>query len=315
MSSASRSAPGLWAITCYFDPCGTRRRLANYRTFRQRLGVPLLAVELVHGDSSDLGEGDADILVQIRGGDILWQKERLLNIALRALPDSCSKVTWIDCDVIFGNERWAAEASALLESYALVQPYAAVHMLPAGWKGGEVATADAESMQLAIASVLASGIPPGVCLKPDPQRPGPRYAFGHAWAARRDLLDRFGFYDACIVGGADRATIGAAHGCFDVVMEMQHMTARQRQRYLAWAEPFSEAVQRSMTFAPGDLFHLWHGSFESRAYYDRHSVLSTFGFDPFEDIVLDANGLWRWNSAKPELRHYLREYFAARDGA
>ena len=40
-----RSA-NLWAITCYFNPVGYRRRLENYRMFRQRLKVPLVAVEL-----------------------------------------------------------------------------------------------------------------------------------------------------------------------------------------------------------------------------------------------------------------------------
>ena len=50
--------------------------------------------------SFDLSEGDADILIQLRGRDVMWQKERLLNLALRALPDECRKVVWVDCDVI-----------------------------------------------------------------------------------------------------------------------------------------------------------------------------------------------------------------------
>jgi hypothetical protein len=53
-----------WAITCYFNPAGYRRRLENYRTFRQRLKVPLVAVELSFGEEFQLASGDADILVQ-----------------------------------------------------------------------------------------------------------------------------------------------------------------------------------------------------------------------------------------------------------
>jgi hypothetical protein len=34
-----RSA-NLWAVTCYFNPCGYRRRAFNYRIFRQRLQAP-----------------------------------------------------------------------------------------------------------------------------------------------------------------------------------------------------------------------------------------------------------------------------------
>ncbi len=40
------------------------------------------------------------------------------------------------------------------------------------------------------ASRYATGVPPAICLAPDTSRTGPGYAFGHAWAARRELLDR-----------------------------------------------------------------------------------------------------------------------------
>jgi hypothetical protein len=51
---------------------GYRRRRANYRLFRERLKVPLVAVELAYGPNFELGEGDAEILMQLRGGDVLW---------------------------------------------------------------------------------------------------------------------------------------------------------------------------------------------------------------------------------------------------
>ena len=39
----------LWAITSYFNPAGYRRRLANFKTFRKHLQLPLVAVELAFG--------------------------------------------------------------------------------------------------------------------------------------------------------------------------------------------------------------------------------------------------------------------------
>ena len=56
------TAGGLWAITSYFNPMGYRRRLENYRIFREHLQVPLLTVELGYGRALDLNHGDADIL-------------------------------------------------------------------------------------------------------------------------------------------------------------------------------------------------------------------------------------------------------------
>ena len=93
-----------WAITSYFNPVGYQRRLQNYRTFRQYLAVPLVTVELSFNGRFQLEHGDAEILVQIPSADIMWQKERLLNLALKYLPESCEKLAWLDCDIVFEDD-------------------------------------------------------------------------------------------------------------------------------------------------------------------------------------------------------------------
>jgi hypothetical protein len=86
-----RRVGGLWAVTAYFNPMGYRRRLTNYKLFRTHLNVPLVAVELAYGPDFELNSHDADILVQLRGRDILWQKERLLNSCAASVADSMQK--------------------------------------------------------------------------------------------------------------------------------------------------------------------------------------------------------------------------------
>src|SRR5437016_4683011 len=98
---------GLWGITSYFNPMRYRRRLSNFRLFRKHLNIPLVVVELTYGEVFELHEKDAEVLIQLRGGAVLWQKERLLNVALSALPSSCDKVAWLDCDIIFDDIGWA----------------------------------------------------------------------------------------------------------------------------------------------------------------------------------------------------------------
>ena len=80
----------LWAITSYFNPAGYNTRLANYRAFRARLKVPLVTVEASFDGRVQLRAGDAEILVQRTARDVLWQKERLLNVALGFLPPRVS---------------------------------------------------------------------------------------------------------------------------------------------------------------------------------------------------------------------------------
>src|ERR1700682_396499 len=122
-TGATRSpASPLWAITAYFDPFGIGHRRDVFRRFRRHLGVPLLAVELGFNNHFDLGPEDAEILIRVRGGSVLWQKERLLNLAVRALPAHVEGVVWTDSDVVFLREDWATAVQRRLQDFEMVQP-------------------------------------------------------------------------------------------------------------------------------------------------------------------------------------------------
>ncbi len=41
--------------------------------------------------------------------------------------------------------------------------------------------------------------------------------------------------------------------------------------------------------------------------------LAEFSFDPYLDIACEACGCWRWNTDKPVLHAYVRNYFASRN--
>jgi len=136
---------------------------------------------------------------------------------------------------------------------------------------------------------------------------------GLAWAARRELLARHGIYDACILGTADRVMAAAALGRFDYGREAILMNGRQWQHYRLWSDPFFKSVQGRVGYVEGRAFHLWHGELRDRRYHERHEGLGRYNFDPFADVALDAGGPWRWNSDKPAMHNYVRDYFAQRD--
>jgi hypothetical protein len=114
-----------WAITSYFNPTGSARRLHNYRVFRQALSLPLITVEWswTKGTGHQLTAEDAEMMIQVSGPDLLWQKERLLNLAIKALPVDCRYVAWLDCDVLFDDPNWHESVASQLNDYPLVQPY------------------------------------------------------------------------------------------------------------------------------------------------------------------------------------------------
>ena len=302
----------LWAVTSYYNPVPYRRRLANYRTFREQLALPLLTVELAYGPAPELGRGDADILVQIHGRDVMWQKERLLNLAVAALPPECDRVAWLDCDIVFEDRSWVQRLEAKLETCALVQPFSRVHYLTRDWTPGMAAETATEFSRLSLIAAIEGGLPP---LDGLAKRLGDRSktsATGFAWAGHRDLVGRHGLYDAAITGAGDRLLASASYGCIDAAADLLMMDDRARAHFTAWAGPWKEALAGRVGALAGDVLNLWHGALEHRGDAERHRALRDLGFDPFGDIALDDAGAWRWASDKPALHAYLRDYFRAR---
>jgi len=300
----------MWAITSYFNPAGFKSRLPNYRAFRSNLAIPLVTVELSFDGRFELAEGDADILVQISGGAVLWQKERLLNIALQRVPAGVGNVAWIDGDLIFERSDWVTEAAAKLEEVPVVQLLTEqVDLEP------DEGRSKAEWRQIApsgrsAASVLKDGkfSHPKQTVSGQARR---SYAWGCAWAARRSLLDAHGFYDGLIVGGASRAIAGTMTGQFEEVITGMQLGPAHAQHYLAWARPFHRAVDGRLGFIDGRVYHLWHGDIENRNYGGRYKGLVEHGFEP-DDIAIGANGAWHWARSKPDLERYLMSHFITR---
>lgn len=304
------SAP-LWVVTSFFNPAGYRRKLFNYRLFREHLNAPLLAVELGYDDHFVLEEGlDAEIVVRIRAGDVLWQKERLLNIGVGALPAACDAVAWVDCDVIFGTRDWAERARATLERADLVHLFHDRYDLPRDTRMERLATWSDPVTCISAVHRLATGTMKPEDLTRNNSVIELKHTCGLAWAMRRAVLDRHGLYDACILGGADRVMLASALGRFDIAMRAGQMNPRRVEHYLAWARPYFASVAGRVDSISGHAFHLWHGELKDRRYDSRMPRLADF--DPFTDIALAADGSWRWSSDRPELHDAVRRYFHER---
>jgi hypothetical protein len=297
-------------VTCLFNPQGYERRIANYRAFRRHLVMPLVAVELSFDGRFALDARDADILVRIDGGDVLWQKERLLNMGVASLPRECRWVSVLDCDIVFEDPDWPARAAERLEASPVVHLFSEAHFLRP--ESGATFCLDGAELWESSARAIRANVSPRECLGPQAGNGRGRHSPGLAWAFRRELLDRHGLFDGCVIGGGDTAVACASWGAFEAVEERHAMNARQKSYYRAWAEPWYESVRGNVDFIDGKLFHLWHGEIADRRAAARHLDLVAHDFDPHRDLARDGNGPWRWASAKPELHRMLADYFAAR---
>ena len=307
----------MWAMTSYYNPARFKRRLANYKIFRANLGVPLVTVELSFGGHFELTENDADILIQISGGAVLWQKERLLNLAIKSVPSHAKNVAWIDCDVVFDRADWMDEAELQLEKVNIVQPYSeVVDLEPDGHRSnfrehcstgrGLVSLINGDARAQIDAATASWGS------LETPTKKARSFPVGIAWAARRAILENHGLYDAMIVGGADRAMLYAIYGQFDKEIQLHHLSKSHQEHYLKWARPFQRAIAQKISHVSGRIYHLWHGEFFNRKYTSRHRLLAAFGFEPDADLVVGPNGAWRWARPRPELERFLVDYFIGR---
>lgn len=311
----------LWAVTSYFNPAGYRRRRLNYRVFRDNLALPLLAIEWSPTGRFELQPGDAEALLQVGGGDLMWQKERLLNLVIARLPASCRYVAWLDCDIVLERPDWPRHAIRAMGDSPIVQLFdRAVHLrsLPetemaraGGWRaapaGLEFVGAVRAHREHRRWWTRGDG-PAKFSIGDHGARPAP----GFAWAAHRELLTRHPLLDAWVIGGGDAAFAYAALRGADQVVARYPMSAAQRSHYLERATALGDTIGERAGCLDGRIFHLWHGELDDRAYLRRQEILMAHGFDPVRDLEIGSSGAWVWRHAPASLRQTLVDYFRQR---
>ena len=294
-------------VTSYFNPCGFRGRAENFERFAEPIraaGIPFVVVEATFGGGVTLPPEHHSLRVEAR--DLMWQKERLLDLGTGWLPPHCTKVAWLDADVLFEEEGWAVATSELLETAMVVQPFATAVRL----SRGALEPREGDEVFESFASVFVN--------RPEQLLHGKYDLHGHtgfAWAARRDLVARHGLYDACIGGSADHVMAHAFAGDSETsrcITRMLGTGGRHLAHFRRWNRRLGPEAGGRLTFTPGRLVHLWHGTIENRRYAQRNKELRELAFDPNVDIRIGVTGCWEWASEKPELHAWARRYFSER---
>lgn len=305
---STSSLPGaLWGIVAYFNPGGYENKKVNYRRFREsskRQGLPLIVVEAATAERShELSKNDADLVVQVRTSSVLWQKERLLNIALEHLPAECDKVVWLDADVLFQDDNWVGKTSSLLEKFPVVQPFSNVVYLHPEMHTIPPSSKDLVHVESWGNALRRSAQPKEVWrLNPKP---------GHAVAARRSILDHIGFYDKMIVGGGDSVMMSGFTGIDpDITVFLSKYSPVLHKDAKRWCQQAYELVGGDISCVSGNVYHLWHGVRGQRMYCGRLQLLKDF--NPHTDIVQNTEGCWEWAGGRDAQQRAVEAYFPLR---
>lgn len=304
----------LVVITCFFNPNRSEERIGCYNVFHnnlKRVGIPVYTLELVFGDQPfQLTEDDATCLKQLRCTDLMFQKERALNLLLNDLPDDYDEVIWMDCDLFFFEDSWPSRVSEALRDYQVIQPYTYSVALP------RAEFYNPDEFQTIFYNCYGSGrIKRSYAYYHNHRHQFSNFHHGHVgyvWAARRDFLERHKFYDPIISGAGDLFMLMAFSGNFgwlDYPLEIRNYPAKATLHFLDWGFPVYEETKGRIGYTSDLVLHVWHGEIEKRNYLEASRYLQTYQFDPEADLAVADNGVWRWNSPKYELHEGIRKMF------
>lgn len=281
-------------IAVHFNPQRYALPIRNYWEWQHHLGS--LSQNLTTIELSFDGQFCIPDSIRISGNQrhVMWQKEALINAAVKQLPPSIKFVAWIDHDLIFANPDWAnCAVSMLANGFDVVQLFDRI----------EYTAADRSviDQRQAFAAHFLSGQPVGT-----PSAPG------GAWAARRDYFTRIGgLPDNNIVGGADQLACDAW-----LNRDSHYLTIyppKLAEAGQAWKHQATTSMRGDCGFVPGKVKHLFHGTRANRHYLQRAEILRRHAFDPQSDIRINADGVCEWSSNKPRLHAAIAEYFAIRN--
>jgi hypothetical protein len=298
----------LAAVCCYFNACHYKVRFSNYKIFRRgvvRTGIRLLTVELAFGDDPFELSGFPDVL-QLRTAkeNIMWQKERLLNIGIKKLiAEGYKKIVWLDADAVFEDDNWVKDLSKKLDKYPLVQVFKGIEREEEK-KGKKEYSYSSASYYKNTKKITGKEARPGL-----------------GWAAWSSILENIPLYDAAVVT-TDNDVLNL-YGSFrdgnilTAIREkyeyFNHATLPYLFYYMKWAKEWSRLIDNRIGYINQKASVLYHGAFKNRQHGERYAVYRKFNFDPEKDIKIGESGAWEWTSNKPGLHKEVRDYFFSRN--
>ncbi len=275
-------------IMTHWNPAGFRR---PGQTLRESLGYlrrPAQVMEVVYEDRYAEIQGSTVIPAGPRS--VLWQKERLINLAVERLPPSVSWVAWVDHDLVWESDQWVEAAVRMLRGgMDCVQLFDKIKYLA---RDGQSITQTATS---ATAARAAGGVP--------------NAAPGGAWMASRRWFDSIGgLYDRNVCGGGDATFFDAVTGSRSGYLERQ--APQLRLDSIEYCQRVGGARWGCL---PCSVQHLWHGERDHRQYHSRDQILARGGFCPRRDVRVNHNGLLEWTTrADLMMRSEVWGYFVNR---
>jgi len=133
---------------------------------------------------------------------------------------------------------------------------------------------------------------------------------GFAWAATRNAIQVLGgLIDYCIVGSADTLMAYALIGELDQTTIPIKELPEYYELLSKWQETAVSNLRKKVHYVKGLLVHFWHGTRQSRDYFNRNFLLVKHKYNPHKDVHFGKDGLLCIKMKDTPLEKDLKEYF------
>jgi hypothetical protein len=278
----------LAVLFVFFDYCGSARILINYLYMIEKMklaNIPVFTMELViHGKRPKISDA-----FHVYASSYLFQKEHLIRLLEKKVPDTFTKLVCLDADLIYTNPDWYDMLSETLDTSNIVQPFSYAHWLDITYKNIE---------KSALACTYLKDKTRGFWANKSQE-----YHPGFGWAFTRTWYQSSGFYDLSIVGCGD-SIFAYTINKLDFITEKTKLYRKTRDD---WASKISDIT---VGFLDVEIYHLFHGPLAKRQYVSRD--------EPFEQIE-DVSSIIEYNTdgviqlTNPELNQAMFDMWTRRD--
>ena len=309
----------------YFNSMKSKRLLMNYLYTIEKLklaSIKYYTLEL-YFDKPEISDA-----IHLKGTSIMFHKEQLCHVLEQYVSKWYTKLLFLDADIIFESPDWYTQVSILLDDHEIVQPFEFCIWLDLTYKLEEL-TRESIVKQKHFAYYNTT------------------YHPGFGWAFQRAWFKQYGFFRHAVTGSGD--TLSAAAWLNQKLPAGYNFPKALEAAYTAFKKRISSSgpngpsglsgliaslcgplgllslclpsdpsdndfVSNSfngprITFCPGRVFHLHHGSRKNRKYNDRHNLLNGIA-DIRKELKLNFNQVFSFR--RPSLSDSMKVYFDER---
>jgi hypothetical protein len=278
----------LAVLFVFFDYTGSTRILINYLYMIEKMklaNIPVFTMELViHGKRPKISDA-----FHVYASSYLFQKEHLIRLLEKKVPDTFTKLVCLDADLIYTNPDWYDMLSETLDTCNIVQPFSYAHWLDITYKNIE---------KSALACTYLKNKTHGFWSNKTRE-----YHPGFGWAFTRDWYQASGFYDLSIVGCGD-SIFAYTISKLEFITEKTKLYRKTRDE---WASKISDIT---IGFLDIEIYHLFHGPLTKRQYMSRDEP-----FEHIEDVasIIEYNEDGVIELTNPELNQAMLDMWLRRD--